>query len=209
LTQLINWFFIIFLSFYVYLKIFKITGKSGKQIVLGIISAAALSVLVYFLYSYVPFIRFVFMIVLAGIVAGLLTRIKIDLALTGFALALGITYGFGMIATLPVYAILWLLSLNEYDIILVLFTQLLQFALIYGLFSIRRMRKGMLFLKDRGAGAVGLVISAIILWTIGMIPDQSISHEVRLIFVISALVSVVGIIIWWRKGLTKLYKKTV
>jgi len=202
-----HWFFSIALGQFTYLKILNMKKISGKQIVLGIVSAAALSVMIYFLQTHLPYLRFALMILFAGIFAGLIMRTKLDLAITSYTLAIGISYGFYLVAALPIHMILWLLPIAEYDIILALFTPPLQFAFIYVLFSINRMKKGMIFLQDRGAGVVGLIISGITLIAIVVIPNQAISEEIRMALFIGAVLSVVGTIVWWRRALMKLYKQ--
>jgi len=211
LGQLINWFFIIFLSFFVYLKILKIEN-SGNRIFAtfkGIVISVVLSAALHFLYPILPRMRFALIVLLAGILASQMAPIKLDLAITSFSLANGICYSFALLSAVFIHGIMWLLPITENDILLALLASLLQFVLVKLLFSIRRMKKGMLFLKDRGAGAVGLVISGIVFFAIAVISDQGITHEVRLIFIVSTFICVVGILVWWRIGLTKMYKKNI
>ena len=206
MVLLISWFFIVLFSFYIYLKILKLTAN-GRQIGCGILFSAAMSVVIYALSDSMPLLRFVMITLFAGIFAGLMTRTRLDLAIASFSLANGISYGFWLMSNAVVYGIIWLLPIPETDILTMSLASLPQFGLVYGLFSIRRMRNGMPFLREKGAGVVGLVISSIILASILLLPNQDISHEVRLVLIISAVVAVVGIIVWWRRGLTNLYKK--
>jgi len=206
LLQLITWFFIVLFSFYIYLKILKLTANC-RQIGCGILFSVAMSVVIYALSDYMPYLRFVLITILAGVFASLMTRTRFDLAISSFSLANGISYGFWLISTMIIHGIMWLLPIAENDILTMSLASLPQFGLVYGLFSIRRMRNGMPFLKDKGAGVVGLLISSISLTVILLLPNPNISDELRLVLVASAVVLVVGIIIWWRRGLTNLYKK--
>ena len=209
MSSIIAWFFSLMLIFFTYTKLFNLKRIKLLKIFWTVLFSFGLVVVAYFVEPYIPFIRFIIMILLSGIFIRIMTNTKIDLAVAGFALAFGIVYAFGLLSHIPVFSVVWLIVGADSDVLVAFLAPLLQFILIYLLFSIRRMRKGMPFLKDRGAGVVGLIISSIILTTAGMLPNQNFSHEFRLLLVVSALVSVAGIIIWWRKGLTKLYKKTV
>jgi len=211
MALLINWFFTIFLSFFIYLKILRVESRGNRVVstLLGVVISAALSAAIYFLQSPLPHLRFALVILSGGVLASKMADVKLNLAITGFALSVGISYGFGLLTFSIVYGIIWLIAEVESDVIGALLAPLLQFAMIKLLFSIRRMKKGMLFLKDEGAGFFGLIISAIIFTAIVLIPNEDIPYQVRLAVIGGAIVSSAGIIFWWRKGLTKMYKKKI
>jgi len=209
MSSIIAWFFLLLFSFFVYVRIFNLKDITLRKVIYAVLFTVVLTIVTYLLLPYIPLLRFIMMISLGGAFTGRITSKRLDLAITGFAMAVGISYGFFLLSTIPVHSIIRWLPIAQSDIIIALLTPLPQFALIYLLFSIRRMKKGMLFLKDRGAGIVGLVISSIILAAIVVVPLQTISHEVRLIFIVSAVISVAGIIVWWRKELARMYRKNI
>jgi len=82
MITVMHWFFSIMLGQFTYLKILNIKKISGRQIVFGITSAAALSAMIYFLQIHLPYLRFALMVLFAGLFAGLIMRTKLDLAIT-------------------------------------------------------------------------------------------------------------------------------
>jgi len=194
-------------SFYTYTKVFNLKNIALCKKAWAMFFIVVLTVGMHFSEPYIPSLRFVLLVLIGGVFSRLATGKRLDITITGFSIANGISYGLWFISMPPIYLFFWLLPFEVHDIFPVLLAALIQFALTYALFCIRRLRKGMLFLDDRGAGMIGLVISGIILAAILLLPTGNISEEVRLILIASAMVCVVGIIIWWRKGLTKLYRK--
>ncbi|MCL2084235.1 MAG: hypothetical protein FWH06_03130 [Oscillospiraceae bacterium] len=77
------------------------------------------------------------------------------------------------------------------------------------LFRIKRLRKGILFLQKKGSGAVGLIIGGIILVTVTFMNNSVVSDETATVIVIGAILCAAGLILWWRSGLTKLYREKV
>jgi len=197
-------------SFFAYTKIFNLKRIESRKIIWAVFFASFLAKATDVLGSYIPNVRFVLLLLLAGIFAGIMTRIRVDIAITGYALAFGINYGFYLLAALSTFAISWLFPVvAESEIVIAFIIAPMQFALVFGLFSIRRMKKGMLFLREKGAGIAGIPISAIAFVAIVLVSNQNLSEEMRVISIVSAIVSVAGIIIWWRRGLTRLYRKNI
>ncbi|MCL2445656.1 MAG: GHKL domain-containing protein [Oscillospiraceae bacterium] len=209
MAYFITMFFFLAFSFYTYSKILNLKNVALCKIAWAMFFVVILTISMHFSEPYIPSLRFAFLALIGGVFSGLITRTRLDISITSFSLANGITYGFWFISLMLVHLFFWLLPVGEYDILIALLAALIQFGLIYGLFSIRRMRKGMPFLRERGAGAAGLVVSGIILTTILLLPNENISDEVRLVMVAGAIVSVAGIVIWWRRRLVKLYKKNI
>jgi len=209
MISIIAWSFLLMISFYVYIRIFNLTNVT-LPIKIGIIFFAfILTIGIYFIELYVPQLRFVIMVVFAGAFIGKIVKINLALSMTGFILAFGMSYGFWLLASIPVYMLLQNAFIPYSDTIGAILIPIGQFVFIKYLFSIRRLKNGMKFLTDPGAGAVGVFISNIALAAIIIVPHQDISEEIRISFIAAAIISVVGIIAWWRRGLTILYRKTI
>ena len=205
LSQIIVWFSMILFALFIYLKILNIGNVGAAKIVCGIFLAAALTFGIY--YVKMPYVSFSLMVLLLGAFAGIAANTRFDLALTGIVLSVGISYGLVIISTSIITFFTLLITGTANDLFIALFSVVLQFALIKLLFSIRRLKKGILFLKEKNAGAIGLIISGVIFVAIILIPNQNISREIKLFFIIGAILSVAGLIIWWRRGLTRLYRE--
>jgi signal transduction histidine kinase len=67
----------------------------------------------------------------------------------------------------------------------------------------------MLFLKDKNAGFVGIIIGAIIFITCVLIGGNHLSLWGGTVLIIGASISIIALIIWWRRSLTKLYQKWI
>jgi MFS family permease len=191
------------------MKALSITDIGAGKIIGGIIFSVALSFGIYFLNAYIPYVKFVFMVLLTGVFAGWITNKRMDLAITAGSISIGISYGFGIISTAIIGICSLIITGSNYDLVVTLMSVPLQFAFIMLLFKVRRLRNGMTFLQEKGAGAVGLAISGIIMIAIILITNQGISRELRLIFIICAILCVAGLIAWWRVGLTNLYRKRI
>lgn len=209
MLQIIIWFFAILFSLHIYLKILNIADIGFAKLIGGVLFSGGVSFGVYSLHTYMPFVKFIFMVLLIGAFAGFITHTRLDLTLAGGIISFGISYGFGIISTAIMQSFVYLITGSDNDLIVTLLSVPLQFVFITVLFSVTRLKKGILFLKEKGAGVVGLIISGIVFASIILIPNQNIPFEIRLILVISVILCVAGIIVWWRRGLTKLYRERI
>lgn len=212
LDQIITLFILILFSLFIYFKILNLSNVSIIKIICGIVISGLLSCIIFILREPMPYVRFVIMIIVLGVFAGITTGVKFDLALTGIIISFGINYGLFLVFTFisaflmyPFYP-----SSQSADNILTTFlSAIMQAIFIMLLFRIKRFKKGILFLQKRGAGALGLVISGIVLLVFTLIGNNDISDETMIWVLLSAVLCITGLILWWRGGLTRLYRKSI
>lgn len=204
------WFSLTLLSLFIYLKILNIKNISVLKIICGIAFSPILTYFVYVLKTSMPYARFVIMILAMGTFARIATGVKIDLAFTAIVISMGIAYGLALVAALVSSFIMTVFIHSTNSALMLILFLTIQFAFIITLFKIRRFKNGMSFLKKRGAGVIGLIVSGIILIVMTLINNRTIADETLVGFLfISAILCIVGIIRWWRNGLTKIYREMV
>jgi len=156
----------------------------------------------------IPYLRYALLVILIALFMAFITKIKFDLSITAAMISLGISYGSFFISSVISSAGIVILFNERRDILLIVTAILLQTIIIFCLFKIKRFSKGITFLKMKGAGAVGLVISGIIFIIIIML-DRGVSNQTIIWLFLSAACCVTGLIIWWRRGLTLYYRKMI
>jgi signal transduction histidine kinase len=150
------------------------------------------------------------MIFVAGIFAGLMTSTKTDLAITVIVISSGISYGFSLVSIIISAFLRELIPLYIEDAYVATAAITLQFMLIFYLFRIKRFKSGIPFLKKRGVGAIGLAISGLILALVVLVGDENVTDDkLGALLFIGAILCISGLIIWWRRGLTNLYRERV
>jgi len=209
IEALITMFAQIFFSMFVYLKILNL-GKVGLfKIICGVSFSTILAFLIYLLREPMPYTRFVIMILALVIFIWMMTNTRFDLALTTTVISMGISYGFFLVSALIVIPLIVIspLSINTFVLFLSL---IIQFMFIFFLFKIKRLKNGIPFLKKRRASAIGLVISGAILVIVALIINDFIDDEtLGLSLVIGVALGIAGLILWWRRGLTRLYREKI
>jgi hypothetical protein len=150
------------------------------------------------------------MVLLIGVFAGLMTHTRLDLAITSGIISIGISYGLAILAIFLIGFFSEIIAGMENDLLVSFLFPIIQFTIITLLFSVTRLKRGILFLKEKGAGIVGLAVSGIILITIIIFSNPArFSWEIRWLFFIGTILSIIGIIVWWRWGLTNLYRRRI
>ena len=210
-TQITTLFVVILFSIFIYFKILnhKILGMSVVKILCGIIYSGIMVCCIVILKAPMPYSRFAIMILASAIFWGTLTREKFELALTANIISTGISYGIHMISTIISVSFLRFAFGTENDILIVSLSVSMQCVFIIIFFRIKRFRKGMLFLQKRWAGIAGLVICGLIIFIFILLNRGHISAEIGGWFLAGVALCIIGLVFWWRHGLTKLYRERI
>jgi len=209
LLQIFTLFFIILCSLFVFLKVLNLNEFSVLKITFGILFSCALSYCVFILRDAIPIIRFAIMIFVMWIFAGITTKTKLDIALTAIVLSIGINYGFFLILAFISALLSYSFSVSSDNFWVIFLPVTFQIICLIFLFRVKRFKKGILFLQKKGAGKIGLVISGIILFFVVLISSRDSSAVIILGGSLSAVLCIIGLILWWRHGLSSLYRKNV
>jgi hypothetical protein len=203
MAQIITLIFLILFSLLTYLKIMNLTGLSIIKKICGIVFSVALALGTFSLRTPLPYLRFVFMVLALWIFMGLITKIRLDVALTGMMISLAVTSGAAVICAV-ISAGISFIALGYVDgLLLITLSFSIASTILYILFKITRHKKGMPFLKKRVSGIFGSFISGIILLGFMLAINENISNEIRTTFIIVTILCVALLIFWWRHSLMK------
>ena len=137
-----------------------------------------------------------------------LSRIEFSLALTASIISIGISYGIFILSTFFSSVLTHIIYKEARYITTVILAIIFQTLFFICLFKVKRLSNGLSFLKKRGARAIGCILSAIIMFIYLFINRGSPTESV--IWLLAGVVlCIIGIIIWWRRGLTKYYRERV
>jgi len=135
-------------------------------------------------------------------------KIEFSQALISAIISAGISYGIfllsAFISTFIIHLIFGENSILHAQILIII----LQISICIRLFKIKRLSKGASFLKKKGAGAIGCVISGIISLLYIMI-NRGVTAESGTWLAIGFALCIIGLITWWRHGITKQYREKV
>lgn len=149
------------------------------------------------------------MILLIGIFTSIITAKSFDLALTTVIISIGISYGLYFISSLISAFLVMLILQSEHNMLMTFISIIIQFFLVTLLFRIKRLSYGIPFLLYKSTGALGLIISGLILIAFIFIGDEA-TDDYQVVYLLAGgIFCVVGLILWWRRGLTSLYRKRI
>ena len=201
---------LILMSLFTYIKILNINYVGTTKIIYGMIFSGLLSYGIFLLRTPLPYVRFAIMILALGVFMEITTHTRLDLALTGVIVSVGMNYGFSLVSLIISALLIYLFSQSENTILATILSTAMQSILLVLLFRIKRFKKGILFLQKKGSGAIGLVISGLILLVVTLINNRDIEDDTAWwFFLMGAILCAVGLIFWWRSGLTRLYREKI
>ena len=210
MDRIINLYALIQLSLFVYIRIFNLKNSAGfARIAGGIGFAVLLTCGVFALGEAAPYARFAVMILAIAVFMGKMTGTRFEMALAGTVISVGISYGAALISVVVSSFIIYLFSGSTHNMLMALLSVTAQTAFIVFLFRIRRFRKGILFLQTKEDGAAGVVIGCVILAAITLIGGADAAKSVEWGLIAAAIICVAGLIFWWRRGLTRLYRERI
>jgi signal transduction histidine kinase len=202
------WFVTILLCLFVFAKVinYKITGVFSC--IRGIALSIILAFVIVILRDIVPFLRFVFMILMISVFLGITTKTQITLALTGAIISIGISYGLLLVSSFISTTFVFFAFGDQQLILEAVISVVLQAISVICLFRVKRFSKGIPFLRKRAAGVIGCLLSGAIMITF-IIANRGISAETGVWAIAGTVLCAIGLIYWWRRGLTKQYRERV
>jgi len=205
-TQVTLLFSIILLSLFTYAKVlnYKHTGvkKYLSAIVFSIISACA----VHSLREILPVSRFVLLLIIFAFFAGFLTKTKITASFTATIISAGINCGTFLISIFTSTVISHFFQNEGNIVIAALLAIALQVLTIISLFKIKRFSKGFPFVKKSASSIVGCIV-CVVITSIYVAFNRGVPADIGVWFLIGIVLSVVLIIIWWKRVITEQYRK--
>ena len=195
---------------FMFLKMLNVGHIGKKKMIAGVLFSVMLSFSIYSLRNLLPYGRYVLMILVLGLFMAFLTGANVDISFTVMAISVGISWGLYLVlVALFSGTLFYFINLPVDSILIVIFSALAEVATIYCFSRIRRFRKGIQFLRKPSAGAIGLIISGILLFAVEFMNHQSDKISMVLWFFPGGAFCIAGLVFWWRSGLFKLYRKNI
>ncbi|MCL2200946.1 MAG: hypothetical protein FWB75_03190 [Oscillospiraceae bacterium] len=205
-------FTVLIISQYGVLKILdlKLSGKKQLKVISGVLLSALLVYGANALVWLLPSIRFVLIVLILAVFLSATTKSKFSSGFTATVISVGISYGIIALCAIASATIVFLVTQSTgYAATAAAtgLTVLMGCAVIILLFRIRRFKRGMLFLKEKAIGTIGLFLSISIMLSLVFVYILDANAEQGVWIVIIIALCLIGLIGWWRRGLTKLYRK--
>ena len=172
------------------------------------ICAVSLTYILYLLREQLPFFRYTLIFVVLAASAAKLSKTELSLALTVTIISIGLSYGLFLVSSFVSVTVAHLFYNGGSVVMAAVATVSMQIMAIYFLFKIKRFSKGIPFLKKRGSGTIGCIVSVLVL-IIYILLYQRPSFETGLWLLFGIILCILGLIAWWRRGLTKHYRERV
>ena len=204
----IIWHTTVLLSVFIYVKVLGYTKLSINKYLLGAAFSLILAYYVYLLSEIIPTARFALMIMMLAAFLAMVTKTELTLALTATIVSIGISYGLLLVSVFISTTLVHIIFNEQRLILTTLVSVALQSVSVICLFRVKRLSKGIPFLRKKAAGTIGCLISGIIIVTF-LIVNRGISVETGGWVIAGAALCVIALIHWWRQGLTKHYRERV
>lgn len=204
----IKYFALIVCSFYVYTKLLNLK-VTLKHIILDLIFASVLSFPLYYLRLLCQPLVIPALIVLFLIYIIFETKTEPGLAITTTTISFGISFTFFSISSLLIAIIFYFRGVvysNSIGKIAYIFNALIQLLLCCIPFKFRRLKSGMPFLRSKGGGNTGVIISTVLLCC--FLVSSSADNPESVFFTIPiSFIFICGVLIllWWRSELKNAY----
>ena len=208
MVQLISRFVTLILSQYIYIKVLniKLNDIGTLRIIFGVLSSIVLTYFMVVMNEIPIQIRLITMVLALGLTNAYLTKTKLTLALTATTISVGVSQGAALLFLIATGAIFVVAVQSINQLAATLIAVITQSIATILLFKIRRLSKGILFLQKKHAGNIGVILGGIII-IIMIIIGLGVYVEIGILLTTGTVLCIVGIIIWWRRGLTKQYRE--
>lgn len=199
-------------SFYVYIKLLRISVKKKHFIILLLFSLLFTPV-IYLLRQYAGPLSFFVIVAISAVFCKAVFNTEFTISFNVSVLSFGIAYLSFFLAAVCisfVRAVIFLGDEKLYDdILVVIATSLLEFLFAFILFKVRRLKNGMPFISKYGSSDIGTYLSISLLLAFS---SFYISQDIGLIYIIPMffiLICGVTVFFWWRSRLTRKYLEDV
>lgn len=207
---LIQWFFNLLCSFYLYRKILNLKMPSLFQKFEYLGFFILLSFILSFLEKYISYMVLPLCILCSIFFLMFTTRNRLSLIFPAFVISYGFSYVALLLALFIVIFSLMPLFYGRYDLpytAIQFAASILQFVLLHLPFRIRRLQKGMPFLYQTENSYMGTVLALFILFTTAVTSFDLFNFDIVFRFLIISILFL-GLILffWWRSRITADYR---
>jgi len=203
----IKYAFIILFSFYIYHKLLNLNIKIKYDFIPYFFASIIFSGCIAYFKDIFPYSGLLFMVIPFMIITTMYTKTEFRISIITSIFACGISNAVFIMSLLISSIIMYLLGFNFLsNSLLPLFLAVsIESAFLVRLFLMKRLRKGMPFLVERSADNVGTTISLLALCGIATLMNNDGTSYIYILPVALIFVSVIYIIIWWHKWITRTY----
>ena len=169
------------------------------------------SILFSFINNYLSLFTIPILVFLNAFILTLITKKQLSLNLLSYTISLGINFVFLAISGMLMGLALLPFFYGKYDLPYTLIQTLsgfLELLLLFLLFKIKRLRRGMPFLYQIGSSATGFILSCFILLIVTIISFYDSIPDMQFLFLLIALF-LIGLLLycWWRFRITRDYRE--
>ena len=211
IQDLIRWFFNFLCSFYLFYKLLNL--KNPK--ILHKVSFIVIFLIESFIFSFLEVKNFIFIfpaiIFFNTFILSRFTQKTISLSLVALVISEGIHYILFLLVAFIIALAAAPFFYGRYDLPYVaiqILGGLLELLLLFLLFKIKRLRRGMPFLYQIGSSATGFILSCFILLIVTIISFYDSIPDMQFLFLLIALF-LIGLLLycWWRFRITRDYRE--
>lgn len=220
IATFIKYFFLLICSFIFFTKLlnqknnnsyFLTTFNSKKAaFFLNAISFLIMNLFLFAVRTYIPHLTVLFLFILLFVYSSLIYNLSPEISIVTSLISVGLSYFMFIISTI-ICSPISITILNKYisieilDIVFILIVSTIQILLTLFIFTIKRLKHGMPFLREKMSNKIGVFISCLILsisslFTILKNKDKNYALILFFCFFMCFI-----LFIWWRKQLTISY----
>ena len=207
LEIIIKYFFIIICALYSYKKLLHLKEDCVKNKVLSFLFTLGLSIIVYFIKDRFSYIIIPIIVIACIVFLKYLWDTPLELSICATTISFAVSYITFTLSTIvnSVFDYLFAKQLNWYYPISIISICLIQGCMIYLLFKVKRLKKGMPYLINNGDGNTGVLISVFIINSAIIFSSNKGTNLIYIVSLILILFCAVFILFWWRSRITKMY----
>lgn len=211
IQNIVRWFFDLLCCYYLYFKLLNLKLTQKKYTIMIPLIFIAESILFSFINNYLSLFTIPILVFLNAFILTLITKKQLSLNLLSYTISLGINFVFLAISGMLMGLALLPFFYGKYDLpytLIQTLSGLLELLLLFLLFKIKRLRRGMPFLYQIGSSATGFILSCFILLIVTIISFYDSIPDMQFLFLLIALF-LIGLLLycWWRFRITRDYRE--
>lgn len=211
IQNIIRWFFDLLCCYYLYFKLLNFKLSQKKYAILLSFIFIGEAFLFNFINACLPLFAIPVFVLLNAFILTLVTKIQLTLSLLSFTISLSVNFIFLAISGVLIGFALLPFFYGNYNLpyaLIQISGGLLELLLIFLLFKIKRLRRGMPFLYQIGSSATGFILSCFILLIVTIISFYDSIPDMQFLFLLIALF-LIGLLLycWWRFRITRDYRE--
>lgn len=211
IQNIIRWFFDLLCCYYLYFKLLNFKLSQKKYAILLSFIFIGEAFLFHFIDTCLPLFAIPVFVLFNAFILTWATKIQLPLSLLTFTISLSINFIFLAISGVLIGLALLPFFYGNYNLpyaLIQISGGLLELLLLFLLFKIKRLRRGMPFLYQIGSSATGFILSCFILLIVTIISFYDSIPDMQFLFLLIALF-LIGLLLycWWRFRITRDYRE--